>query len=149
MPACLRSPDSRSLLVRRLRQGLGCSSGGPVRLGPLVQSLALAFHQPERTSGYASRPLPFSVSPSGYEDRGLLGQHHASSVSPAPRENVFPGPQQGSTAPPPLGGVASDLPGSTVHHGHQECRGGFLEPSSAVPRLLVDPGSRCGDSVSG
>ena len=80
-PACRRvsgAPDSRSsFLAQRLQPGLERSSGEPVPLGSLVQSRVSTFHQPEGTSGHPSWPLPFSVSPSGYDGWGLFGQHQA------------------------------------------------------------------------
>ena len=92
-PACRRvsgAPDfGPSLLVRRLRPGMGCSSGGPVCLGSLVQSRAPVINQPAGTSGHLSWPLPFSVSSSGSDDRSLIRQHQGSGVSPAPRGNIF------------------------------------------------------------
>ena len=150
--ACQRvsgAPDSRSsLLVRCLRLWLGRSSGGPFRLGSLVQSRTPVIDQPAGTLCHSSLTLPFSVSSSG-SDRSILRQHDDSGVPLAPRGDVFPCSQRGNAAATPLGGVALDFARAAVHLGHQECCGVFLEPLSVGTRLRVAPGSGCRDGASG
>ena len=67
-----------SLLVRRLRPGVGGSSPRPVCFGPLVSGGALPVHQPLGALRDPPGTPLFLSSVAGSCGRGLRGQHHLS-----------------------------------------------------------------------
>ena len=136
-----------SLLVRRVRPGVGDPSTGPVRFGPLILGGTLPVDKP---SGASCDP-PGSISlpsPSAGSCRGLVrGQHHLAFVCQEARGvgggggwgDFLPGSQRGGPpTSPSLGRGVGDHFGSPIHYGGPECNRQLLESPTPGPGVRVD-----------
>ena len=121
------------LLVRRLRRGLGSSSGFSHRFRPLGCRSSLSVHQCSRASGHqeVSPPLPLF---SGREEcGGILRQLHSSVISPQGGGHTVAVPQLPGSGNSPLDGVPLHPTVTPVHSGVPERSGGL---SLSLPHQL-------------
>ena len=91
------APAGSSVLVRRLRSGLGSTYARPLRFGPLVSEGENSIYQPEEIQSDPFGSAPLSSSHSGLEHRCLFGQHHSSVVRPQTRRHSVVSLESGSS----------------------------------------------------
>ena len=130
------------LLVRRLRRGLGSSSGFSHCFRPLGFRSGLSVHQRSGASGHqgGSPPLPLF---SGREEcSSILRQLHSGVVSPQGGGHQVAVPQLPGSGDSPLDGVLLHPTVTPVHSGVPERSGGLsLSPSPAPSyRVVSSPG---------
>ena len=128
-----------TLLVRRLRRGVGCLSRSSDRFRPVGLSPGGIVHQRQRAARHQTGSSPVSVVSTGSHSRSLLRQHHSSGLSPQGGRHQVASPQHLASGDSALGGVALHPPGSAVPPGLQQRPSGRLVSPSPAPTFRVVP----------
>ena len=135
-----------SLLVRRVRPGLGRPCRRPICFRPVVSGRDRNVHQPSGVAGYSSLPSTFPMSTGGVVGRGVCRQHHSACICKETGRNSLTSPEQGGSAPTPVGRETTDSASPSVCDGHPQ-RGGRLSlTAQRGHRVRVDSGSGGGRS---
>ena len=91
----------------------------------------------------------FSAFSKGLVCGDLFRQHCSSLIPQEKRRDIFEDPQCRSSASPVLGRVHEQFSFAPVHHGGEECRSQFPEPSPSGFDFRMDLGSDSGGQVMG
>ena len=126
-----------TLLVRRLRRGVGCPSRSSDRFRPVGLAPGSVVHQRQRTARRQTGSSPVPVISTGSHGGCLLRQHHSCGLSPQGGRHNISSPQHLGSGDPALVGVALHPPGSTVPPGLQQCPCGRLVSPSPAPTFKV------------
>ena len=121
-----------SLLVKRVRPGVGSASTGPFCFGTLVSSGTLPFDQPSGATCGPLGPIPVSSPGTGSGCGIVCGQHHCSFVCQEASGDILPSAQSGGLASL-LGRGVGDHSGSPIHYGGPECDCRLPESSTSGP----------------
>ena len=113
------------LLVRRLRRGLGSSSGFSHRFRPLGCRASRSVHQRSEASGHQGGSPPLLLFSGREECGGILRQLHSSVVSPQGGRHTAAVPQLPGSGDSPLDGVPLLQAVTPVHSGVPERSGGL------------------------
>ena len=130
------------LLVRRLRRGLGSSSGFSHRFRPLGCRASRSVHQHSRASGHQGGSPPLPLFSGRGECGGILRQLHSSVVSPQGGGHKVAVPQLPGSGDSPLDGVPLHPTVTPVHSGVPERSGRLSLSPSPIPsyRVVSSPG---------
>ena len=135
-----------SLLVRRVRPGLGRPCRRPICFRPVVSGRDRNGHQPSGVAGYSSQPSTFPMSTGGVVGRGVCRQHHSACICTETGRNSLTSPERGGSALTPVGRETTDSASPSVCDGHPQ-RGGRLSlTAQRGHRVRVDSGSGGGRS---
>ena len=130
-----------TLLVRRLRRGVGCPSRSSDRFRPvgLAPGGIVLKRQGAARRKTGSSPVP--VISTGSHGGCILRQHHSGGLSPQGGRHTVSSPQHLGSSDPAMVGVALHPPGSAVPTGLQQrpC-GRLVSPSPALTfRVVTKP----------
>ena len=128
-----------TLLVRRLRRGVGCPSRSSDRFRPVGLAPGGVVHQRQRAARRQTGSSPVSVISPGSHSGCLLRQHHSSGLSLQGGGHQVASPQHLGSGDPALVGVALHPPGSAVPPGLQQRPSGRLVSPSPSPTFRVVP----------
>ena len=109
-----------TLLVRRLRRGVGCSSRPSDRFRPVGLAPGGVVHQRQRTARCQTGSSPVPVLSTGSHGGCLLRQHHSGGLSSQGGWNEISSPQHLGSGDLALDGVPLHPPGSAVPPGLQQ-----------------------------
>ena len=127
-----------TLLVRRLRRGVGCPSRPSGRFRPVGLASGSVVHQRQGTVGRTAGSLPVPVLSTRLHGGCLLRQHHGGGVSPQGGGHEVSSPQLLGTGDLALDRVPLHPPGSTISSGLQQCpRGRSVSPPPAPTFRVV------------
>ena len=127
-----------TLLVRRLRRGVGCPSRSSGRFRPVGLATGGVVHQRQGTACRQTGSSPVPVISTRSHGCCLLRQHHSGGVSPQGGRYEISSPQHLSSGDFTLDGVPLHPPGSAVPPGLQQRPGGRpVSPSPAPPFRVV------------
>ena len=135
-----------SLLVRHVRSRLGCPCRRPVCFWPVVTGGDLSINQSPGVEGHSPGPSTLLVSARGVVGQGVRRQHHSSGVYSQAGRNSLASPEQGGSAPAPMGGASTDSFVASVCDGHSRRGGRFSLATQRGDRFQVDPGTGGGGS---
>ena len=128
-----------TLLVRRLRRGVGCPSRSSDRFRLVGLAPGCVVHQRKKTARHQTGSPPVSVFSTRSHSGCLLRQHHSRGLSPQGGGHQIAFPQHLGSGDPALVGVSVHPSGSAVPTGLQQRPGGrFVSPSPA-PSFRVVP----------
>ena len=128
-----------TLLVRRLRRGVGCPSRSSDRFRPVRLATGCVVHQRQRAARRQTGSPPVSVISTGSHSGCLLRQHHSGGLSPQGGRHQVAFPQHHGSGDPALVGVALHPPGSAVPPGLQQRPSGCVISPSPAPTFRVVP----------
>ena len=130
-----------TLLVRRLRRGVGCPSRSSDRFGPVGRPTGGVIHKHQGTASCQTGSSPVPVISTGSHGGCLLRQHHSGGLSLQGGWHQISSPQRLSSGDLALDGVPLHPPGSTVPPGlQQRPRGRPVSPSPAPTfRVVTKP----------
>ena len=128
-----------TLLVRRLRRGVGCPSRSSDRFRPVGLAPGCVVHQRQRTARHKTGSPPVSVFSTRSHSGCLLRQHHSRGLSPQGGGHQIAFPQHLSSGDPALVGVSVHPSGSAVPTRLQQRPGGRLVSPSPAPSFRVVP----------
>ena len=121
-----------TLLVRRLRRGVGCPSRSLDRFRPVRRPTGGVINKRQGTASCPTGSSPVPVISTGSRSGCLLRQHHSGGLSSQGGWHKFSYPQHLSSGDPALDGVPLHPPGSAVPPGlQQRPRGRPVSPSPA------------------
>ena len=127
-----------SLLVRRLRRGLGRPSRLSGRFRPVGQPSSSVVYQRQGTAGCSAGAVPVPVSSPGSHSDCLLRQHHGGRLPSQGGRHQISSPQHLGSGDLTLDGVSLHPPGSTVSSGLQQCSSRRpISPSPAPTYRMV------------
>ena len=127
-----------TLLVRRLRRGVGCPSRSSDRFRPVGLAPGGVVHQRQGTARRQTGSSPVPVISTGSHGDCLLRQHHSGGLSPQGGRHKISSPQHLGSGDPALDGVTLHPPGSAVPPGlQQRPRGRPVSPSPAPTFRVV------------
>ena len=126
-----------TLLVRRLRRGVGCPSRSSDRFRPVGLAPGGVVHKRQRAARRKTGSSPVSVISTGSHSGCLLQQHHSGGLSPQGWRHKIASPQHLGSGDPALVGVALHPPGSAVPPGLQQRPCGRLVSPSPAPTFRV------------
>ena len=109
-----------TLLVRRLRRGMGCPSRLSDRFGPVGRPTGGVVHQRQGTASCSLGSLPVPVGSTGSHGGCLLRQHHSSGFPSPGGWHQVSSPQLLSSGDLALDGIPLHSPSSTVPPGLQQ-----------------------------
>ena len=128
-----------TLLVRRLRRGVGCPSRSSDRFRPVGLATGCVVHQCQRAARRQTGSPPVSVISTGSHGGCLLQQHHSGGLSPQGGRHQVAFPQHLGSGDPALVGVAVHPSGSAVPPGLQQRPSGRVVSPSPAPTFRVVP----------
>ena len=130
-----------TLLVRRLRRGVGCSSRPSDRFRPVGLAPGGVIHKRQGTVCCQTGSSPVSVLSTGSHGGCLLRQHHSGGLSSQGGWHQISSPQHLGSGDLALDGVPLHPPGSAVPTGlQQRPRGRPVSPSPAPTfRVVTKP----------
>ena len=130
-----------TLLVRRLRRGVGCSSRPSDRFRPVGLAPGGVVHKRQGTVRCQTGSSPVPVLSTGSHGGCLLRQHHSGGLSSQGGWHQISSPQHLGSGDLALDGVPLHPPGSTVPPGlQQRPRGRPVSPSPAPTfRVVTKP----------
>ena len=132
-----------TLLVRRLRRGMGCPSRLSGRFGPVGRPTGGVVHQRQGTASCSPGSLPVPVSSTGSHGGCLLRQHHSSGLSSQGGWHQVSSPQLLGSGDLALDGIPLHSPSSTVPPGlQQRPRRRPVSPSPAPTFIVVSEPDR-------
>ena len=136
-----RSVSRPTLLVRRLRRGVGCPSRSSDRFRPVGRPPGGVIHKRQGTASCQAGSSPVPVISTGSHGGCLLRQHHSGGLSSQGGWHKISSPQHLSSGDLALDGVPLHPPGSAVPPGLQQCpRGRPVSPSPAPTfRVVTKP----------
>ena len=127
-----------TLLVRRLRRGVGCPSRPSGRFWPVGLASGSVVHQRQGAACRQTGSSPVPVISKRSHGGCLLRQHHSGGVSPQRGRHEVSSLQHLGSGDLALDGVPLHLPGSAVSPGLQQRPGGCpVSPSPAPPFRVV------------
>ena len=130
------------VLVRRVRRGMGSTSGGRLNLRPLVQNRKGTLHQPKRTQSCKIRTQPLPKPTEVSTSRSLHGQLNSRSISEEGRRNCLSPPQQRSSTNPEMGGETESLHHPSIYSREEQCPSRRPLPKEPDHLIRVDSPSR-------
>ena len=130
-----------TLLVRRLRRGLGCPSRSSDRFGPVERPTGGVVHKRQGTARCTTGSLPVPVISTGSHGGCLLRQHHSGGLPSQGGWHLVSSPQHLGSGDLALDGIPLHSPGSAVPPGLQlRPRGRPVSPSPALTfRVVTEP----------
>ena len=130
-----------TLLVRRLRRGVGCPSRSSDRFGPVGRPTGGVVHKRQGTASCTTGSLPVPVSSTGSHGGCLLRQHHSGGLPSQGGWHPISSPQHLGSGDLALDGIPLHSPGSAVPPGlQQRPRGRPVSPSPAPTfRVVTEP----------
>ena len=130
-----------TLLVRRLRRGVGCPSRSSDRFRPVGRPTGGVIHKRQGTASCQTGSSPVPVISTGSHGGCLLRQHHSGGLSSQGGWHQISSPQHLSSGDLALDGVPLHPPGSAVPPGlRQRPRGRPVSPSPAPTfRVVTKP----------
>ena len=128
-----------TLLVRRLRHGVGCPSRSSDRFRPVGLATGCVVRQRQRAASRETRSPPVSVLSTRSHSDCLLRQHHSCGLSPQGGQHQVAFPQHLGSGDPALGGVTVHPSGSAVPSGLQQRPGRRVVSPSPAPSFRVVP----------
>ena len=130
-----------TLLVRRLRLGVGCPSRSSGRFRPVGRPPGGVIHKRQGTACCPTGSSPVPVISTGSHGRCLLRQHHSGGLSSQRGWHTISSPQHLGSGDLALDGVPLHSPGSAVPPGlQQRPRGRPVSPSPApIFRVVTKP----------
>ena len=136
---CVSRP---TLLVRRLRRGVGCPSRPSGCFRPVGLASGSVVHQRQGTVGRTDGSSPVSVLSTRSHGGCLLRQHHGGGVSPQRGGHEVSSPQLLGTGDLALDRVPLHPPGSTISSGLQQCsrRRSVSPPPAPTFRVVAEHG---------
>ena len=126
-----------TLLVRRLRRGVGCPSRSSGRFRPVGLASGGVVHQRQGTACRQTGSSPVPVISTRSHGGCLLRQHHGGGVSPQGGRHKVSSPQHLGSGDLTLDGVPLHPPGSAVPPGLQQRPGGHPVSPSPAPTFRV------------
>ena len=127
-----------TLLVRRLRRGVGCPSRSSDRFRPVGLAPGGVVHQRQRTARSQTGSSPVPVISTGSHGGCLLRQHHSGGLSSQGGRHKISSPQHLGSGDLALVGVPLNPPGSAVPPRlQQRPRGRPVSPSTAPTFRVV------------
>ena len=109
-----------TLLVRRLRRGVGCPSRSSDRFGPVGRPPGGVVHKRQGTASCTTGSLPVPVSSTGSHGGCLLRQHHSGGLPSQGGWHPVSSPQHLGSGDLALDGIPLHSPGSAVPPGLQQ-----------------------------
>ena len=133
--------SSPTLLVRRLRRGVGCPSRSSDRFGPVGRPTGGVIHKRQGTACCQTGSSPVPVISTGSYGDCLLRQHHSGGLPSQGGWHLVSSPQHLGSGDLALDRVPLHLPGSAVPPGlQQRPRGRPVSPSPALTfRVVTNP----------
>ena len=132
-----------TLLVRRLRRGVGCPSRSSDRFRPVGRPPGGVIHNRQGTACCPTGSSPVPVFSTGSHGGCLLRQHHSSGLSSQGGWHTIPSPQHLGSGDLAMDGVPLHPPGSAVPPGlQQRPRGRPVSPSPAPTFIVVTNSDR-------
>ena len=130
-----------TLLVRRLRRGLGCPSRSSDRFGPVGRPTGGVVHKRQGTARCTTGSLPVPVISMGSQGGCLLRQHHSGGFPSQGGWHPVSSPLHLGSGDLALDGIPLHSPGSAVPPGLQlRPRGRPVSPSPAPTfRVVTEP----------
>ena len=130
-----------TLLVRRLRRGVGCPSRSSDRFGPVGRPTGGVVHQRQGTASCTTGSLPVPVSSTGSHGGCLLRQHHSDGLPSQGGWHQVSSPQHLGSGDLALDGIPLHSPGSAVPPGLQQRPSRRPVSSSPAPtfRVVTEP----------
>ena len=128
-----------TLLVRRLRRGVGCPSRSSDCFRPVGLAPGCVVNQRPRAARHKTRSPPVSIISTRSHSGCLLRQHHSCGLSPQGGGHQVSFVQRLGSGDPALVGVAVHPSGSAVPPGLQQRPGGRLVSPSPAPSFRVVP----------
>ena len=128
-----------TLLVRRLRRGVGCPSRSSDRFRPVGLATGCVVHQRQRAAHRKTGSSPVSVISTRSHSGCLLRQHHSCGLSPQRGRHQVAFPQHLGSGDPALVGVTVHPSGSAVPPGLQQRPSGRIVSPSPAPSFRVVP----------
>ena len=127
-----------TLLVRRLRRGVGCPSRPSGRFRPVGLASGSVVHQRQGTVGRTAGSSPVPVLSTRSHGGCLLRQHHGGGVSPQGGRHEVSSPQLLGPGDLALDSLSFHPPGSSISSGFQQCpRGRSVSPPPAPTFRVV------------
>ena len=134
-----RSVSRPTLLVRRLRSGVGCPSRSSDRFRPVGLATGCVVHQRQGAARRKTGSPPVSVVSTGSHSGCLLRQHHSCGLSPQGGRHQVAFPQHLGSGDPALVRVTVHPSGSAVPPGLQQRPNGRIVSPSPAPSFRVVP----------
>ena len=130
-----------TLLVRRLRRGVGCPSRLSDRFGPVGRPTGGVIHKRQGTASCKTESLPVPVISTGSHGGCLLRQHHSGGLPSQGGWHPVSSPQHLGSGDLVLDRISLHSPGSAVPPGlQQRPRGRPVSPSPAPTfRVVTKP----------
>ena len=128
-----------TVLIRRLKRGVGCPSRSSDRFRPVGLAPGCVVNQRQGAACRKARSPPVSVIFTRSHSSCLLRQHHSCSLSPQGGGHQVSFAQRLGSGDPALVGVAVHPSGSTVPARLQQRPGGRLVSPSPAPSFRVVP----------
>ena len=132
-----------TLLVSRLRRGVGCPSRSSDRFRPVGRPPCGVLHKRQGTACYPTGSSPVPVFSTGSHGGCLLRQHHSSGFSSQGGWHTIPSPHHLGSGDLAMDSVPLHPPGSAVPPGlQQRPRGRPVSPSPAPTFNVVTTSAR-------